>query len=426
MTDQFRRKAVLVILIAVVVRLAFVVAVSRGIVAFEFNPDSFDYMSFGHNLATGVGFAHAVNEYQPFSQPVEYSAWRPPLYPAFLAVAFQFSRDTFFLRLLQIGLAVLSLYFFLCLSFILFGEVAALTAGLAFALYPPLIMYAADLGTESLFLLLLLAALFVFYGAGVKHSTARIFFLGVLVGLAALCRPNGLMLAPALVIAIWLTVADRKEAARRIAVFAIAVLLTVLPWTYRNYRLFHRVVLISTGGGAASWSGAHFRLQPGATLSDIGFLHMLDSLPQAQRRAMESLPEPEQERQFYRWRSEILDRSPSRLAVMAWRNFAAMYTLVPSGQYHSVRNRVLYSVSYIPVLVSGVCGFFLSWRRWKELSLLWVWIMTNTMLYCLYFGTIRYRIPTVDPILMLGAGVCIAAVWRWWDGTPATELVESA
>ncbi|MFZ3262801.1 MAG: glycosyltransferase family 39 protein [Terriglobales bacterium] len=412
MPDSFRCKAALVILIAVVVRCAFVGAVEKGVVKYEFNPDSYDYLSFAHNLATGVGFAHAVNEYEPYSTPVEFSAWRPPLYPAVLAVAFQFSRNTLFLRLLQGAFQVLALYFFLRLGFVLFGEEAALIAGAIFALYPPLLMYSADLGTESLFLLLLMAVLFLLYERGTEHSLPRVVALGVMVGLTALCRPNGLMLAPAMVLAIWLTTSDWRRAILRIMVLTFAVVLTILPWTYRNYRLFHKVVLISTGGGAAFWSGAHFRLEPGASLADIGFLHMLDSLPPLQRLQLQGLPEPQQEQQFYRWGSTILAHSPQRLALMAWRNLESMYAFSLSGKYHSTRNRLLYSLSYIPVFTLGIGGFWLVRRRWRKLSMFWGWILTNTALYCLYFATVRYRVPTIDPILTLGSGVCLAAVYR--------------
>jgi 4-amino-4-deoxy-L-arabinose transferase-like glycosyltransferase len=401
MENSFRWKAKVVILIAVAVRLAFVVAVGRGMVAFEFNPDSIDLSSFAYNLSTGVGFAHAINEDRPFSQPVEFSAWRPPLYPAFLAVAFHVSRNALFLQLLQVSFAALALYFLLRLGFILFGELPALIAGLAFALYPPLIMYSADLGTESLFLLLLMVTLFVFYAVRGERSTARVFWLGVLVGLTALCRPNGLMLGPALVLAIWLTTSDWKQAIRRIALLTVVVAMVIVPWTYRNYRLFHRFVLISSNGGATLWAGAHLRLEPGATLAEVGY---------SQHQAHRDMTEPDREKYYYRQAFLILDHSPRRWGEMFLSNFAEMYTLVPSPLYHSLRNRVVYAVSYIPLLVSGIVGFWLLRSRWRELCLLWGWVVTNTTLYCLFLSSIRYRIPTVDPILMLGAGVCIAAM----------------
>ena len=53
MPSSFRWKAAFIILIAILVRFAFVVAVDSGKVRFEHNPDAEDYLSFAHNLATG-------------------------------------------------------------------------------------------------------------------------------------------------------------------------------------------------------------------------------------------------------------------------------------------------------------------------------------------------------------------------------------
>lgn len=401
MSTSFRWKAAIIIVVAVVVRLAFVVAVEKGILKVEVNPDSSDLLSFAYNLSTGIGFAHSVDETQPYSQPVEFSAWRPPLYPASVALAFQFSRNTLYLRALQIALAAGSLYFFLRLACVLFGELAALIAGLAFALYPPLIWYASDLGTESLFLFLLMTVLFVFYVAARQHSAAHIFWLGILIGLAALCRPNGLMLAPALVLALWLENRNWAKTAQRTIILALAIALVVLPWSYRNYRLFHKFVLISTNGGATLWGGAHLRLEPGATLADLGY---------SQHQAFRDLAEPDRERYYFHQAMLILDHSPRRWASLWLANFEDMYTLSPSPLYHSLRNRLIYSVSYIPLLIFGLAGFWMLRRRWKELSLLWGWMLTNTALYCIFLSSIRYRVPTIDPIFMLAAGVSLAAL----------------
>jgi hypothetical protein len=97
---------------------------------------------------------------------------------------------------------------------------------------------------------------------------------------------------------------------------------------------------------------------------------------------------------------------------MFFANFAAMYALVPSGLYHSLRTRVVYSVSYLPVLFCGLAGSVMLRRRWRELSLLWGWVVTSTVMYCAFIGTLRYRVATVDPILILGVGVCVAALLK--------------
>ena len=409
MPISFRWKAGLIILIAILVRFAFVIAVDKGKVPFEHNPDAEDYLSFAHNLATGVGFAHAINEDQPFSQPVEFSAWRTPLYPMFLAIAFQVSRGTLFLQSLQIALSAFSLYFLLRLSSILFGETAALITGLAFAFYLPLIIYSADLGTESLFLFLLTAVLFLFYQAGKEHSPGRVFSLGVLVGLAALCRPNGLMLVPALIVALWLTTRDRRQALRRIIVLGLAVAMIILPWTYRNYRLFHKFVLISTNGGANLWFGAHFRLDEGASMAEIGY---------SQHNALRDVSEPDRERYYYHQAFLILDHSPLRFGKMFLLNFGYMYALVPSARLHSLTNRIIYSISYIPILLTGVAGWFMVRRRWRELALLWAWVIADTILYCVFISSMRYRAASIDPILILGTGVCFAALLDRYKRAP--------
>jgi 4-amino-4-deoxy-L-arabinose transferase-like glycosyltransferase len=416
MPNSFRWRAALVLLIAVVVRIGFVVAADRGVVRAEFNPDYLDYLSFAHNLATGVGFAHAVNEQEPFSQPVAFSAWRAPLYPAFLAIAFQFSRNMFFLQALQVAIAGLSLYFFLRLGFILFGEWPALIAGLIFAFYPPLILYSADLGTEGLFLLLLMAVLLVFYSVGPEVSTIRAFALGVLVGLTALCRPAGLVLAPSLALAILLRTRDWGFAVRRGIVLALAVAMMVLPWTYRNYRLFHKAVLISSNGGAVLWAGAYLRVVPGS-----GFA----AVTRSQHGDLPDLSETERDQYYYHQAFAILDHSPRRFGKMLLGNFAAMYALVPSGLYHSARTRWVYSVAYIPVLISGLIGFWLLRRRWRELSLLWVFILVATLFYCFWLGSIRYRVTAIEPLLMLGSGVFLCALTRH-DGNRRTEHASSS
>ena len=189
------------------------------------------------------------------------------------------------------------------------------------------------------------------------------------------------------------------------AVLVIAVAMVVLPWTYRNYRLFHKFVLISSNGGANLWFGAYFRLVPGASMEEVGY---------SQHRALRDVPEPEREKYYYHQAFAILDHSPRRWGEMFASNFAAMYTLVPAARLHSAKERLLYSICYVPLLVTGVAGWILLRRRWRELALLWGWVLADTALYCIYISSIRYRVASVDPILILGAGVFGAALLERW------------
>jgi 4-amino-4-deoxy-L-arabinose transferase-like glycosyltransferase len=407
MPNSFRGRAWVVLFVGVAIRIAFAFAVHGGFIQTLANPDALDYQSFAYNLATGAGFSHSVDQDHPFSQPVVVSAWRAPLYPAFLAVIFQFSRNAMFLMLLQVAMSGVSLYLFLRLGFILFGEWPALIAGLIFAFYPPLILYSADLGSEVPFLVLVLGVLLMFYSAEPTISGSRSFGLGVLVGLATLCRPAGLALVPALAFTFWITTRDWKRAIRCAAVLSLGVAIIVLPWTYRNYRQFHKFILVSSNGGNVLWAGAYMRLIPGASVKEMGYTQSRTDMTEAER-----------DRYYYQQAFVILDHSPIRYLKMFAGNLVAMYTLVPSAANHSARNRIVYSVSYIPLLAFGLVGFWLLRRRWKDLSLLWAFLLTDTLFYCIYISSIRYRVPTVDPLLMIGAGVAmVALISRVWPGT---------
>ena len=126
----------------------------------------------------------------------------------------------------------------------------ARAAGLIVALHPGLIVYAALVMTEPLAALLTMLAFLV----AVRDRPARGLVLGALVlGVAALVRPQALLCAPFLVLLYgrraWV---DRKTRARTLALGAVAcavALLPVLPWTARNCRTMDGCALVSTNAG---------------------------------------------------------------------------------------------------------------------------------------------------------------------------------
>ena len=75
------------------------------------------------------------------------------------------------------------------------------------------------------------------------------------IGLATLTRSEALLLVPILVVPL----AWRARGAGVVRIAAVACLgtaLLVVPWTVRNYTVFHQVVLISTNEGSV-WAGAN-------------------------------------------------------------------------------------------------------------------------------------------------------------------------
>jgi len=132
------------------------------------------------------------------------------------------------------------------------SEARAAAAGFAVALHPGLVLYAGLEMTEPLSALLTLAA---FWLAVRDARPQRGLVVGALVlGVAALVRPQALLCAPFLALVIPRSrAAAAGRRARDLAAAAIAAcalaLVPVLPWTARNCVRMDRCALISTNGG---------------------------------------------------------------------------------------------------------------------------------------------------------------------------------
>jgi 4-amino-4-deoxy-L-arabinose transferase-like glycosyltransferase len=124
----------------------------------------------------------------------------------------------------------------------------ARVAGLVVALHPGLVLYAALVMSEPLAALLTLLAFLV----AVRDRPLRGLALGaLLLGVAALVRPQALLCAPFLVLVgvreLWKTTG--LPALALVALAGALALLPVLPWTARNCARMDGCALVSTNAG---------------------------------------------------------------------------------------------------------------------------------------------------------------------------------
>jgi 4-amino-4-deoxy-L-arabinose transferase-like glycosyltransferase len=167
-----------------------------------------------------------------------------------------FGAQILFGQLINIFLGCLSVYLTFLIAHRLFAERIARCATLIMALFIGQIYYTALLCSEILSQTLFLLALYL----GVKALSEKREFLwllltGVCLGLGVLTRPVVGILVPSLFL-IWLI--QRLgiiRSIRSVAVVSIALCLTIMPWTIRNYRIFHQIVPVSTNAGVSFWEG---------------------------------------------------------------------------------------------------------------------------------------------------------------------------
>ncbi|MDB4941989.1 MAG: hypothetical protein JWP97_1523 [Labilithrix sp.] len=214
------------------------------------------YYDFGaRHLASGLGYADEVMR-------DGHAVWHPwchyPVgYSAFLGLFYRLFGATHGVAAAANALvgALLAVVTWLLAREAL-SPIRAMVAGALVAVHPGLVLYGALLMTEPLSALLVLAAFWVaLFTARARGSALRGIALGgVVLGLGVLVRPQALLCAPFLALAV--AHREREPRVARAGRYAIAVvvacaatLLPVLPWTARNCAVMDGCALVSTNAG---------------------------------------------------------------------------------------------------------------------------------------------------------------------------------
>jgi 4-amino-4-deoxy-L-arabinose transferase-like glycosyltransferase len=236
-----------ILLVAAVVRAVWVAYATRQPLALH---DPAVYLAAGDQLERGLGYRYV---------DLGTSAYFPPGFPFALAGVFWLVRHTplpddlpHAATALDATLGVLTVALVYVLGRRLLGVGVALTAAALVAVAPNLVYYSGAILSEPLFMVLVLGALAVVlwrpWVCG-RVTPRRLVVFGVLVGLAALTRPVGLLLPFALAASTWSGGANRRRAIAQGGISLAAALVVIAPWTVRNAVVMHAPILISANTG---------------------------------------------------------------------------------------------------------------------------------------------------------------------------------
>jgi 4-amino-4-deoxy-L-arabinose transferase-like glycosyltransferase len=393
--------------------------------------DEREYLALAGNLAAGRGFTPDLP-----AEPREAEAerfGRPPLYPALLAPVVARDPDLRAgrmpaavpvpIKIVQSVVAALFIGLIGATAWRSGGPPAgAWSAGIA-AVYPPLVWISAYALTEVLYAVLALGAVWVLGTVTDRTPPPRLsrasagimVAAGVLTGLGALTRPATLFFFP--LIALWLVWERRLALA---VLFCAATLLIIAPWTARNLKEHGRPVLIASGGGVTFWTGNH-PLAIGE--GDLAANPQLKRANVELRRQHRGLSPEELEPIYYREAWAWIAANPLDWAWLLVRKaFYAVVPIGPSYTLHSPRYFWASILSYGAVLPFAVAGIVaLRGRPWKPRAL-FALAISLFIVYLVFFPQERFRIPVIDPLLIVCAGIW--AAWRRagppaWNAPPA-------
>jgi len=273
------RILVLILLAALGLRLAYLweIVASPTFTYAVYDPQYNDYWARG--LVTGDwAVPEGVND--PEIRTTPYG--RPPGYPFFLALVYHiFGLNYLAPRLVQIYLGLISAVLLFALARGIFGAATALLATAFFSCYWVFIYFEGVLTYPSVVVCLLLLVMLAIAAWLRRPNARRAAIVGLLIGLFALFRPNGLLYVPALIVWMgWIlrrremeghgqtrTDTDKKKRSKCSAVLGAAwrsgaalllgVALPLAPVIARNYVVARDFVFLSSYGGLNFYVGNH-------------------------------------------------------------------------------------------------------------------------------------------------------------------------
>jgi len=209
--------------------------------------DAQEYDTYAWNLASGKGYT-AENGTAVIN--------RAPGYPFFLAGIYKiYGHSQLAAESAQIIVSLFSLIILYLLAKDIFGLSAARIAVAIGAVYPAFISYNTFLYTETLFTFSLLCYVYFSWLAFKKKSIFYPVLAGLIIGYSVLVRGEALVLLPALFL--FGLIFERKQLKKAALIILISIC-TIAPWTFRNYKVFHKFIPVSSQGGSILWIASYY------------------------------------------------------------------------------------------------------------------------------------------------------------------------
>ena len=365
--------------------------------------DAGTYIDLAQSLLEGKG-------YQSF--------YHAPLYPFLLTVPMAVVGESFFIfRMMNAFFHALTLLLLFSVTEKLSSRRTAWIFAACFLVYPHFFYQAANILTESLFMLLVACAVCLLYSRAL--STKVIIFSGVLSGLAMLTRPNFIVFLPLVLFYLWYSGNFRLTGIKRAVLYLAFAALTISPWTAYNYiRSGGANVLITTAGGYNFWLGnsiftmESFFVDRGRELG--GYLGVdppeTRMMTQKERIHPKTFTGPfmnigQRENLFYHQSLESIRSHPwlfAKLYAVKFLNALRPWS-DPRSRYDENKIKILLTcVFFLPLFLFGLAGMFILWlKKTPGIGLLILPIASTFLFLVFFWPSQRFRVPLMDPYLMI-------------------------
>jgi 4-amino-4-deoxy-L-arabinose transferase-like glycosyltransferase len=373
--------------------------------ASHLNEIEFYYDDVARSLIAGKGFVHSVNPRSPDSEfgfrPGTPFHFVPPLYAWVVGVEYLvFGPNVFVAKLIQCVLDSLTCLFIYTIGVRMVNRRTALIAAALYAVYPLAIVTNTRLYYQTP---LNLALCWIVLRMAAPVTAANGMWTGIAIGVSALAKPVTLpLIALAPVVKMFETVRHRASI-RSLVRWSIALVagcvLTLAPWTIRNYVVFDRFIPVQSGAGAVLIQGskeAYVDLDVGSLRRQYGQTFGVTpdnfaSTALANHRAHLT--------------SDPLDyfRFLAKKFALAWYN--------TEGKEKN-RTALLVQLPFIGTAILGLIMLFPLWTRtpnWYVIGL----ILYITALQIPLFPLVRYTLAVMPLVMLPAASAIDRLLYRW-------------
>ncbi len=372
--------------------------------------------------------------------------FRGPLYPYFLALLLKITGShLFWTRLLQMLLGAGSAVMIFKIGQKLFSRKVAVRAGFALAAYGTMIFYEAMFLIPVLFIFLNLVAVYLMILYKESEKLRHWLVAGFVLGLAAIARPNVLLLVPAFMVWIYFAASRprSKAAAFKALIYLAGVLIPVLSVTVRNYVVTGETILISSQGGVNLYIGNNpdtdglTMLMPEVRLDEsLPWTEFTSATRQtAEREAGRPLTDSEESSFWTKKAVDFIRSNPGKFIRITLRK--TVYFLI--GFENSDQTDIYFSrayswmyglllwhfIIYFPfglLIPLALVGMVQAWNNRRKLALLYIFIIGYMPTVVLFLVTARHRLPVV-PFLILFASAGILALIEFFKRNDRRRLL---
>jgi 4-amino-4-deoxy-L-arabinose transferase-like glycosyltransferase len=405
---RIRRAPLAVFLVALVLRLVWVLSASRDGFAFG---DPLMYHIGAQSLLDGHGYTGILG--------VPMVRW-PPGYSGLLAATFWlFGNTPLRGEILNAVIGALTVPLLYVTVRRAFNERVAMIAAVMLCVMPGPILWTDLLVTETVF-----TFLFVGFVALVVRSTPSwkwALGLGALVGLSSLIRGEALvwLLVPAV---LWGRQIGWRAMAARLGAAVVVIAVVLTPWTIRNERVFHSFIPLALNSGDTLWAG-HNPAANGAQNypTDELLTRLAGDAVEPQKTVVVAKGMQHEAIQFmvHHPFTELRLIPQKVIALLRgdsyafdWLNGDPYPTL---GETGTMLLGTVADAAWFALLALCLLGVFgLGRELWRTplLRAIRVSFITALVLYgFLYYGNYRYRLP-YEPLMMVVAALVFDRMWK--------------